>query len=351
MKKTTVKGFTLIEMLIVLATFSVIMFGAMQLMQPSRMLYERSFKEEDVSAGEKILKNYLEDTLRFAQNVDVSSAAYDPDDDSALRADLTTFVRNHYNGYRTNTGALGSGVVNVMWINNRNHGMISTQSFTFTAPDIDPTGDIKTDVTLTDNSDYTPSAVNLAIYNRYNYVISLGVTTTEIQNVQINAVDKMDLYHLVTDADYYAKFPAAMHIDECCRDSFTFTINGYDTHPTQKALEVGGDWYYSQIIPMTANMSLVNAQNRENYLHYDWKEESSVWKHPTIAAAAPGGTPETKWCRIINDNLGVDSCHLLGDTAGTGTGLVLDSNTWSEGTFTDYANPDTIRIIYSYPLK
>jgi prepilin-type N-terminal cleavage/methylation domain-containing protein len=351
MKKTTVKGFTLIEMLIVLATFSVIMFGALQLMQPSRALYERSFKEEDASAGEKILKAYLEDTLRYAQNMDVTDKAYT---DTDLEDDLITFVNNHYNGYRKHDEALGSGVVNVIWIDNRDGGKVSSQSYTFTAPDINPKGVELTAATITSNSDYKEFAVNRAIYNRYNYVLSLGATTTEE-----GASDYAGMVSLKTDEAYYnklnsgdiSKFPS--HIDECCPENFMITINAYDTNPkvAPKKDDSTGVFYYSQIMPMTASMSLVNlnADGRENYLHLDWVQNAGAWEHPMINDEEGNPTTDKKWCNLIDDTGATTNCHLLGDS--TGTNIKLNPQEFTEGTFSNYANPDTIRIIYSYPLK
>lgn len=362
MTRTKVKGFTLMELIVVLATFMIIMFGAYRLMQPSRALFERSYNAEDASGGQKILKVYLEDTLRYAQNVDVSDK---PRGDADQDADLLQFVYNHYNGYIVPNGSSfkqGEGVIHVMWIDNRSGGVISTEDFKFNAPDVNPQGIDKaaTPASVEAIADsYKPYAVNASIYDKFHYVLSLGATTAEVIDPADMDGDKKEMLEgasrIVTDADYYAKFNVVggTTIDECCRDSFTITINAYDASPKYAAdllNSTDNERYYSRVIPMTANMALVNTQKRENYLHFDWVNEAGAYKHPLFETEDPVANPpsEHKWCNTINDTLG-SGCGLRGSN--TESGIKIDPNPWSESvTAGTYANPDCIRIIYSYPL-
>lgn len=357
MDKYKVKGFTLIEMLIVIATFSVIMFGAMQLMQPSRTLFERSFKTEEVSAGQKIIKNYLEDNLRFAQNLDISNKL---PEDADLEKDVTRFVCNHYNGYRLNetiptlTGSLkdykmGGGTVYVMWIDNRNGGQILSQKFDFTAPDIDPNGTVVVAPTVTahDRENY---AVNKAIYDRYNYLVSVGVTKNDTKDpATLDAKSRdehSDFVHPVTDTEYYSKFDASLA--NFSSRNFSFTINAYDTtSKTAPWTDASTDIvYYPSLMTMTASMALINTERIENYLHFDWKSEGTSWKQEfTVPDAASPKKIAPTWCNNYEET----HCHLTAHQAADAEDK-LDHSTFSSSV-TEFEQPDAIRIIYSYPLK
>ena len=55
-----VKGFTLIELIVVLAIFSVIMFGAMSLMTPASKIMTNTENMENGSAAVSSISKYLE---------------------------------------------------------------------------------------------------------------------------------------------------------------------------------------------------------------------------------------------------------------------------------------------------
>ena len=48
MKQKQLKGFTLVELVVVMAIFSMIMFGAMQLMDPVSKIFQRTSNYETV---------------------------------------------------------------------------------------------------------------------------------------------------------------------------------------------------------------------------------------------------------------------------------------------------------------
>ena len=91
MKNKKVKGFTLIELIIVMAVFSVIMFGALQLIEPTSRIYTRSYNQENASAAVDNIKRYLEEELRYAEAIRIQGT-------EPTQEELVDFVNDYYNG-------------------------------------------------------------------------------------------------------------------------------------------------------------------------------------------------------------------------------------------------------------
>ena len=73
MKKHTRKGFTLMELIIVIALFSVIMYSIVQLMDPVSKYFVRSSNFENTNACVDNMKRCIEGNLKFADRVRVYS--------------------------------------------------------------------------------------------------------------------------------------------------------------------------------------------------------------------------------------------------------------------------------------
>lgn len=69
MKKRTSKGFTLIELIIVMAVFSIIMLGAMSLVDPVTKINTKASTNERTSAYVDNIQNYLQGSLQYADNL------------------------------------------------------------------------------------------------------------------------------------------------------------------------------------------------------------------------------------------------------------------------------------------
>lgn len=354
MKNNIVKGFTLIELILVIATFSIVMFGAMQLMQPTRALFDRSYQAEDVSAAEKNIREYLEGTLRYAEFIQIDEL-----DPTVAGCEITgnhaqipaqvwnaaarPFVEARYNGWVLEDGVTpGTGTVHVMYINNLNGGQISDFEYGFTACNVDPTG-TGTRPTAYTSSSIKEWAVNKAFYDRYHYMISLGVTIPNGTDMTIDG-ETIKMYEPVQDSSYYSNFNN-VNYQKVCQDNFSMTINAYDTNPRHaKTAVVGGRTLYSQLTTMTANMAFVNIQDgREIYVHRNWQDDpvhTGSYIHPEIA---PG---TMKFCNCMEAGCKLMDPNNLSNSVASVPQFKLDAT----GFHPDHYNePKVIRIIYTYP--
>lgn len=69
MKKKFLKGFTLIELIIVMAIFSVVMVGAMSLIDPVTKIHSRANTGENSYSYVDNIQNYLQDSLEYADSL------------------------------------------------------------------------------------------------------------------------------------------------------------------------------------------------------------------------------------------------------------------------------------------
>lgn len=332
--KNKVKGFTLVELLIVIALFSIIMFGAMQLMIPSRAMFQRSYQNEDVAAAEKNIKNLLEENLRFAEYIQIDDGAMYPytlqqsQRASVVANSLKEFINKRYNGMLKSEGTPGEGRVYVMYVDNESGGIITTCDFKFTAGNLKPdgTGD-DCEISTTDAS-IREYASNKASYDRYQYIISLGSATTkkDAGSGMVCLEKDQAYYDGFTDGDLSAFGPK----------NCTFTISAYDTYPNKCEIKtIDGKQYFTALTQMTASMALPNMLDGKHvYLHHNFVEDvsTSTWNIEKDAE------DNAKWCGTLTDgcNLGV---------ASTGQ-FYVDNTTIPEE---DYVAPKHFRIIYTYP--
>ncbi|MGN0620594.1 MAG: type II secretion system protein J [Porcipelethomonas sp.] len=71
MKKNKLKGFTLLELIIVMAIFSGLMVGAMAILRPVQKLYNTTAEFEDINADLDNVRRYIEDNIKYADKVNV----------------------------------------------------------------------------------------------------------------------------------------------------------------------------------------------------------------------------------------------------------------------------------------
>ena len=121
MVKKTVKGFTLVEMIIVMALFSVIMYSVVQLLDPVSKFFVRSSNYEQSNAVVDNIKRAIEGNLKYADRVSMY-LGYAPDgtDDNGLYAsNLQNHVANFYDTYfKDRVVTATSGTIYAMYFNN-----------------------------------------------------------------------------------------------------------------------------------------------------------------------------------------------------------------------------------------
>lgn len=165
--KKNVKGFTLIELIVVMAIFGVIMFGAMRLVVPVLKMMVQSDVHEGGNAAVSNISSYLENELSVAEYMIASNDV--PDDKG--KAYVEEFVKSYYEGVlkagcTAESPAYGKGLVHVLTIDNTQNGKISNYIY-----------DVKFDlgnpgVTLKSEQDF---AINKAYYDSYSFTIKSGL--------------------------------------------------------------------------------------------------------------------------------------------------------------------------------
>jgi len=93
MKKKILKGFTLIELIVVMAIFSLLMAGALALVDPVSKIHKNASDFEKTYAYVDNIQDYLQDSLKYAENVWIYQGNYD---DTFLAAEAENFRNNYY---------------------------------------------------------------------------------------------------------------------------------------------------------------------------------------------------------------------------------------------------------------
>ncbi len=180
MKKTNIKGFTLIELIVVMAIFSIIMFGAMSLMKPVSKSMIQSEIYESGNAAVRSITNYLEGQLTPAEFLDVYNYKLtDIDKDTIAQ----NFAQYYYegvlrsgsgNGTPGTTPMYANGKVHVMIINNTPNaeGKVNShiENYVYNVNTFKP-GSVTVSL---DSSATISSAINKAYYDNYRFEIKLG---------------------------------------------------------------------------------------------------------------------------------------------------------------------------------
>ena len=187
-----VKGFTLIELIVVLAIFSIIMFAATSLMTPASKIMTNAENMENGSAAVSSISKYLETELSTAEYLRVYGYKVgEGTGPNNMDEKVADFAGTYYGGVlRAGTDpnatdpAYGDGVIHVLQFDNSNGGMITKWDYT---ADFKPTGFStpanpgetakvnKVSVTQVGKS----NPVNKAYYDSYDFTIIPGT----IQNI------------------------------------------------------------------------------------------------------------------------------------------------------------------------
>ncbi len=171
--KKKLKGFTLIELIVVMAIFGIIMFGALQLIPPVMKMMVQADVHEGGNAAVSSISNYLENSLTTVEYLDVYNTL--PADDATLDTRVKDFATYYYEGVLKSGSSPESreyaeGEIHVMVIDNSDtgNGKISTHTYNATFA----TGNVQ----VSENeSAYVDWAVNRAYYDDYTYALKLGL--------------------------------------------------------------------------------------------------------------------------------------------------------------------------------
>lgn len=163
-KKTKLKGFTLVELIVVMAIFGILMAAVMQVITPLNKISKRASIQEANAAAVDNVKSYLESSLRYAECVEVcvggltdnsgNNLTKYSEDELAKKFGVTTigssgssltkeqaavvnFLDNHYSNRTEPSLAQDvkplTGKVRMLKIDNANGGKITEYIYDFTA--------------------------------------------------------------------------------------------------------------------------------------------------------------------------------------------------------------------------
>lgn len=288
MKKKVLKGFTLIELIIVMAIFSLLMLGAMSLVDPVSKIYKHSNDFERTYSYVDNIQNYLQGSLQYADNIWIYQGNMT---DDQIRSEMLEYKEAFYKDIITTSN--GSTVkpanctLRVMTILNSDLPADVDNSGYIDSGEAYPKGQIlMRDVTLASDvtvlpalSAYKPQLNETYFGGKYSYDYVLGASTF------VRVGDSSMINSLAPSAD--GTNPG--NIDNVVNglqspSNFAIGIVTYDTTDnkdgTPKVTDVsatkidGSPYVYRTYDPASqysiANIPLINIINRNGQLNQEY---------------------------------------------------------------------------------
>lgn len=250
--KGKAKGFTLIELIVVMAIFSIVMFAATSMMQPVAKVMVLADVREAGAAQVSNISKYLECNLSTAEYI--NTANFVPDETERNKM-VQNYVKNYYTGILSKETKIadvdhsyvelseakyGKGLVHVMVIDNTADGKISEYVYEASFKE----GEAPVQVS------YEEYAVNRATYDNYHYTITPCVKKYS---------------------------PAEFHFTNFMTspgdvENTSFTIEGYTVRHEGKSNEQRFDFSGTATIPLV-NMLNRGASGRPSGSYYVLEEQ------------------------------------------------------------------------------
>lgn len=204
MKKNVKKGFTLVELVIVMAIMSILLVAVMSMTAPASRIFKRTSVGDNSYSIANNIENYLKRNLEYAENV------WTFDSRDAMAANIPAAVREFKHSYYQNVCMATSegldghcayvqGKIHVLHLSNET-GMIDHTVYTFL--------NSSTDVITAGSTETAVEAVNPAYFKgdnaRYHIHYAYGATELETVNAGGNVKRNSDtdpFYQLVTERD------------------------------------------------------------------------------------------------------------------------------------------------------
>ncbi|MBQ8961864.1 MAG: prepilin-type N-terminal cleavage/methylation domain-containing protein [Ruminococcus sp.] len=267
-RRKKLRGFTLIELIIVMAIFGIIMLGVMKIADPLAKVMNKSSTKEKSAAYVDNISDYLDKSMRYAKYMQIYEGEFS---DYALseKEAVEEFVNDYYDGCIDSNNDLMKGQLHIMKVINQgsygggvsptqitvrdgagniydaNDGEIWETIWEFTCGDsyIDD-GGIKQwnespDVKITDSK----MVINREHLRDYGYYYRYGYSTFE-------AVD-----HAGTDA-FFALDPSDVTVGS---NRFAMSIVAYPTD-NKEIQDDGSIWFKSPCYMNTMSMYLINSE-------------------------------------------------------------------------------------------
>ena len=128
--KKKLKGFTLVELIIVVAIFGIIMAAVLSILNPISNVYKSTADNEHMRASCDNVRLYVEDNLKYADKLKICYNATQGNASSSANVMINGFIDgsgNHLVGTSDNP-------IYIMEIDNTNHGFVKIFRFTGSVP-------------------------------------------------------------------------------------------------------------------------------------------------------------------------------------------------------------------------
>lgn len=366
--KKSLKGFTLVELIIVMAIFSILMVGVMSLIDPVSKIMSRATLQEANTAAVDNMKRYFEGTLRYADAIvtcegDLSEydgtnwvAISGTDEQVKMEKAVTNFLTDYYTDRTApssdaTTATPLSGKVHVLKINNDNGGKIEEYTWDFTSgysyltQSVPGSGtfDVSNIIPPTiSNYSGASNAINDVYYENYSYYIGAGYNELDtISSLSDGSPTPVALPALTKNTEYYGLLTPIRKADgttytaydpisnpsgaRFSKDMFSLSIVTYKTADGQyrtsddpSTIENDAEVFKAPFAISNATMSLVNitssyASNTKYYgpVRYSGTDASGTYTPTTMVDKKTNDTvttPDGKWDykEIV---LGADRCN------------------------------------------
>lgn len=245
-KNKKLKGFTLIELIIVMAVFGILMVAVMSIMNPLSKIVKRASLQEANAAAVDNMKRYMEGSLRYSDCIevfvgDLVDFTGNPvaDEDAAV----LRFIENHYTN-RTNPGGENplTGKIRMLKIDNADAGRVTEYEWDFKAgyTYVQYGGDgkkVQEEKTDSEGNVIKDDAGNPEMQDVY-YREPAVLSNKKVDNSVINPV-----YY----ENYSFYFVPGYNETDYILDDTVVGSAGFDTS------DDSADTYYASIMPITAS--------------------------------------------------------------------------------------------------
>lgn len=288
-KKTTVKGFTLIELIIVLAIFSVIMTLVMSLIDPVSKLMTKTSVRERTAAYVDNIGEYVSKSIRHAQNIVVYEHGLYSSDYAADACTEETLVRDfvdtYYNGAvyydGSNNYPLLNGKVHVLKLINEDDGTLKAgriyeSVYNFTAGSGIPTTVYFDPNVLNDYVDDSTIAANLNSFRAAHTADDDEKKSWSDEEILTNEYGYTKLTKIIFDSDDKHSKPVlqsgnvSVINDEHFKDySYYYQLGMYTfdpiTNPEDHGLTSDSKYFYSRLNKMTGSSGATISDSVNEY--------------------------------------------------------------------------------------
>lgn len=304
MKKKILKGFTLLELIIVMAVFSLIMLGAMSLVDPVSRIYKHSNDFEKTYSYVDNIQNYIQGSLQYADNVWV----YQGNDTTFTPANLQqeafdfkeAFYKDIVNTKNGTTVDYTTGKIHIMMLLNSDYvDPVSGTSYK-KGQILDRTIDFDSHCsigTFGGITSYTPQLNNDFFEGKFSFDYVLGASSLVKtgSSVMVNSLAPLNVEGMAASLN---------------PNNFAFTIVTYDTSPNKDGTD--------KVNLVSANKPI--SGDAYNYRTYDASSRFSVSNIPLMNILSRNG---------IHGNLNT-SYYVYGKTYDSVSGTYVEDLTKCE---------------------